>query len=133
MMGSFIDPVGWMTWVGTSAPDTIFYAEFGNYGQGALTKNRVTWKGLKFITSKEVSKFTVNPFIQGDKWVKDTGVPYKSRNLIYSYSFRKRAHLLYFLQCGCNTQIIFHPKTDLLDPRKTYTPHKELKLITYTI
>lgn len=78
MMESFIDPKGWMPWVGTSAPDTIFYAEFGNYGQGAVTKKRVTWKGLKFITSKEASKFTVNPFIQGEKWVKDTGVPYKS-------------------------------------------------------
>ncbi|PWA56828.1 root hair specific 12 [Artemisia annua] len=32
MMGSFIDPMGWMPWVGTSAPATIFYAEFGNYG-----------------------------------------------------------------------------------------------------
>ncbi|KAD3640415.1 hypothetical protein R6Q59_003218 [Mikania micrantha] len=78
MMGSLIDPKGWLPWVGTSAPDTIFYAEFANYGAGAVIKNRVTWKGLKFITSKQASKFTVKPFIQGDKWVKDTGVPYKS-------------------------------------------------------
>ncbi|KAK9074951.1 hypothetical protein SSX86_003270 [Deinandra increscens subsp. villosa] len=78
MMGSLIDPKGWLPWVGTSAPDTIFYAEFGNFGAGAVTKNRVIWKGLKFITSKQASKFTVKPFIQGDKWVKDTGVPYKS-------------------------------------------------------
>ena len=67
-----------MPWVGTSVPDTIFYAGFGNYGPGVVTKNRVTWKGLKFIASKEASKFTVNPFIQGKKWVKDTGMPYKS-------------------------------------------------------
>ena len=46
MMGSFIDPKGWMPWVGTSAPDTIFYAEFGNYGPGALTKNRVVLQVL---------------------------------------------------------------------------------------
>nr|GEW19629.1 putative pectinesterase/pectinesterase inhibitor 24 [Tanacetum cinerariifolium] len=78
IMGSLINPKGWMPWVGTSAPNTIFYAEYGNYGTGAVTKNRVTWKGLKFITSKEASKFTVIPLIQGDIWVKDTGVPYKS-------------------------------------------------------
>ncbi|KAK9065075.1 hypothetical protein SSX86_016458 [Deinandra increscens subsp. villosa] len=78
MMGGFIDPKGWMPWVGTSAPNTIFYAEFGNYGAGAVTKNRVKWKGLKFIASKQASKFTVKPFIQGDKWVKDASVPYKS-------------------------------------------------------
>ncbi|KAI7740427.1 hypothetical protein M8C21_010042 [Ambrosia artemisiifolia] len=77
-MAGLIDPKGWMPWVGTSAPDTIFYAEFGNYGPGAVTKNRVKWKGLKFITSKQASKFTVKPFIQGNKWVKDAGVPYKS-------------------------------------------------------
>ena len=46
MMGCFIDPMGWMPWVGTSAPDTIFYAEFGNYGPGALTKNRVVLQVL---------------------------------------------------------------------------------------
>ncbi|KAI3695789.1 hypothetical protein L1987_78790 [Smallanthus sonchifolius] len=78
MMGSLINPKGWLPWVGTSAPDTIFYAEFANYGAGAVTENRVTWKGLKFITSKQASKFTVKPFIQGDKWVRDAGVPYKS-------------------------------------------------------
>ncbi|XP_076901150.1 putative pectinesterase/pectinesterase inhibitor 24 [Bidens hawaiensis] len=78
MMGSLIDPKGWLPWVGSSAPFTIFYAEYANYGPGGVTTNRVTWKGLKFITSKQASKFTVTPFIQGDKWVKDAGVPYKS-------------------------------------------------------
>ncbi|KAL3647430.1 hypothetical protein CASFOL_008398 [Castilleja foliolosa] len=47
VMGSFIDPKGWMPWVGDSAPNTIFYAEFQNSGSGAMTKNRVNWKGLK--------------------------------------------------------------------------------------
>ncbi|KAD7117570.1 hypothetical protein E3N88_04838 [Mikania micrantha] len=78
MMDGFIDPKGWMPWVGTSAPNTIFYAEFGNHGAGSVTKKRVKWKGLKFITSKQASKFTVGSFIHGDKWVKDAGVPYKS-------------------------------------------------------
>ncbi|KAK9065076.1 hypothetical protein SSX86_016459 [Deinandra increscens subsp. villosa] len=77
MMGSLIDPTGWLPWVGTAAPDTIFYAEFANYGPGAVTKNRVAWKGLKFITSKQASKFTVDSFINGDKWINGTGVAYK--------------------------------------------------------
>ncbi|KAI3664843.1 hypothetical protein L6452_43452 [Arctium lappa] len=78
MMGSLIHPNGWLPWVGTTAPNTIFYAEFANYGPGAVTKNRVTWKGLKFITKKQASKFSVKSFIEGDKWIKATGVPYKS-------------------------------------------------------
>ncbi|KVI03124.1 hypothetical protein Ccrd_018582 [Cynara cardunculus var. scolymus] len=78
MMGSLIDPKGWLPWVGTTAPNTIFYAEFANYGPGADTKKRVNWKGLKFITKKQASKFSVKSFIEGDKWIKATGVPYKS-------------------------------------------------------
>ncbi|XP_059295004.1 probable pectinesterase/pectinesterase inhibitor 46 [Lycium ferocissimum] len=77
-MASFIDPKGWLPWVGTTAPDTIFYAEYKNFGPGAVTKNRVTWKGLKLnITSKEANKFSVKQFVQGDKWLPSTGVTFK--------------------------------------------------------
>ncbi|KAJ8545022.1 hypothetical protein K7X08_017605 [Anisodus acutangulus] len=38
-MASFIDPKGWLPSVGTTAPDTIFYAEYKNFGPGAVTKN----------------------------------------------------------------------------------------------
>ncbi|CAN4078514.1 unnamed protein product [Withania somnifera] len=77
-MSSFIHPKGWLPWVGTSAPDTIYYAEYRNFGPGAVTKNRVNWKGLKLnITSKEASKFSVKHFIQGDKWLPSTGVTFK--------------------------------------------------------
>ncbi|KAI3471068.1 hypothetical protein Pfo_027731 [Paulownia fortunei] len=79
VMGSFIDPKGWLPWVGTSAPNTIFYAEFQNLGPGAVTKNRVNWRGLKLnLTASQVKKFTVGPFINGDKWIPATGVSYKS-------------------------------------------------------
>lgn len=77
MMGSLVDPKGWLPWVGTTAPDTIFYAEFQNFGPGSSTKNRVKWKGLKSINSKVASKFTVKPFINGDKWLNGAGVNYK--------------------------------------------------------
>ncbi|KAL0403080.1 UNVERIFIED_CONTAM: putative pectinesterase/pectinesterase inhibitor 46 [Sesamum radiatum] len=79
VMGSLIDPKGWLPWVGTSAPKTIFYAEFQNLGPGAVTKNRVNWSGLKLnISSAQAKKFTVGPFIKGDKWIPATGVHYKS-------------------------------------------------------
>ncbi|PHT56219.1 putative pectinesterase/pectinesterase inhibitor 24 [Capsicum baccatum] len=78
MMAGFIDPKGWLPWVGTTAPDTIYYAEYRNFGPGAVTKNRVNWKGLKLnITSKEAKKFSVKQFIQGDKWLPSTEVAFK--------------------------------------------------------
>ncbi|KAM7511837.1 hypothetical protein LguiB_010712 [Lonicera macranthoides] len=77
MIGSLVDPKGWLPWVGTTAPNTIFYAEFQNFGPGSSTKNRVKWKGLKSIDSKVASKFTAKPFINGDKWLKGAGVNYK--------------------------------------------------------
>ncbi|XP_050216484.1 probable pectinesterase/pectinesterase inhibitor 46 [Mercurialis annua] len=78
MMDSFINPTGWLPWVGDSAPPTIFYAEYQNFGPGSSTKDRVKWKGLKNITHKQASKFTANAFLQGDKWIQQSGVTYKS-------------------------------------------------------
>lgn len=79
-LGSLINPSGWLPWVGNSAPDTIFYAEFQNFGPGASTKNRVKWKGLKNITTKEASKYTVKTFLKGDRWIPSSGVPYYVTN-----------------------------------------------------
>ncbi|PRQ56006.1 putative pectinesterase [Rosa chinensis] len=77
-MGSLIHPDGWLPWVGTTAPDSIFYSEFQNFGPGSVTKNRVKWKGLKTITSKVAGKFTVHSFLEGTNWISDASVPYKS-------------------------------------------------------
>lgn len=77
MMGSLIDPAGWLPWTGNTAPPTIFYSEFENFGPGASTKNRVKWKGLKTITNKQASKFTVKAFIRGEGWLAGTGISYK--------------------------------------------------------
>ncbi|XP_031124158.1 probable pectinesterase/pectinesterase inhibitor 46 [Ipomoea triloba] len=78
VMGSLVDPKGWLPWVGDSAPDTIFYGEFQNFGPGAVTGGRVKWKGLKVnITSQIASKFSVKQFIQGDKWIPATGARFK--------------------------------------------------------
>lgn len=76
-MGGFIHPSGWLPWVGNSGPDTIFYTEFQNYGAGSSTRNRVKWKGVKYVDTKQASRFTVKPFLQGDKWIPND-VTYKS-------------------------------------------------------
>ncbi|KAI4323654.1 hypothetical protein L6164_023243 [Bauhinia variegata] len=75
-MDEFIHPDGWLPWVGNSAPDTIFYAEFQNVGAGAATKNRVKWKGLRTISARQANRFTVRTFLQGDRWITASGVPY---------------------------------------------------------
>ncbi|KAJ0983751.1 hypothetical protein J5N97_002107 [Dioscorea zingiberensis] len=79
-LASFIDPSGWLPWTGNSAPDTIFYAEYQNYGAGSSTKKRVRWKGLRSLTSEQAARFSVGSFIGagGDKWLPKTGVPFNS-------------------------------------------------------
>ncbi|CAH8389478.1 unnamed protein product [Eruca vesicaria subsp. sativa] len=77
-LNGFIDPKGWLPWVGDSAPDTIFYGEYKNTGAGASTRNRVKWKGLRFLSTNEANRFTVKPFIGGDRWLPTTKVPFRS-------------------------------------------------------
>ncbi|CAN6926472.1 unnamed protein product [Brassica oleracea] len=77
-LNGFIDPKGWLPWVGDSAPDTIFYGEYKNTGAGASTKNRVKWKGLRFLSTKDANRFTVKPFIDGKRWLPTTKVPFRS-------------------------------------------------------
>ncbi|XP_020593245.1 pectinesterase-like [Phalaenopsis equestris] len=73
-----VDPAGWLAWTGNSAPDTIFYAEQGNFGAGASTKNRVKWKGFRVLDAKQASKFTTRDFIGGDSWIGKADVPFQS-------------------------------------------------------
>ncbi|XWS65507.1 hypothetical protein CRYUN_Cryun05aG0119000 [Craigia yunnanensis] len=77
-IGSLIHPAGWLPWSGTTAPKTIFYSEYKNIGPGSSTKDRVQWKGFRNITDNEAKKFTVKEFLQGEKWISDAGVSYKS-------------------------------------------------------
>lgn len=77
-MNGFIDPAGWLPWLGagTSVPDTIFYSEYQNYGPGSSLKKRVKWKGIEAMDSKQAGKFTVHGFIKGDSWIPKIGIPY---------------------------------------------------------
>ncbi|MED6191827.1 hypothetical protein PIB30_004488 [Stylosanthes scabra] len=77
-MEAIVEPSGWLPWVGNSAPDTIFYAEFENFGPGASTLNRVKWKGLRAISFKQASKFSVKAFLGGQRWIPASSAPFKS-------------------------------------------------------
>ncbi|RAL46286.1 hypothetical protein DM860_016719 [Cuscuta australis] len=75
----FIDPTGWSPWMGTFGLDTCWYAEYNNRGAGADTSKRVDWKGYQKQVSPQVaSQFTAGVYLQGDDWIKPTGIPYDS-------------------------------------------------------
>nr|GLL31973.1 pectinesterase-like [Ipomoea trifida] len=81
IMSSFIDgfiaPEGWSPWQGDFALNTLWYAEYGNRGPGANTASRVKWGGYKKNISPEIAKqFSPSVFLEGDAWIKRTGVPY---------------------------------------------------------
>ncbi|KQK10126.1 pectinesterase [Brachypodium distachyon] len=76
-LGPHVDPKGWLEWDGEFALRTLFYGEYQNEGPGAGTAGRVRWPGYHVITDRAVAlQFTVGKFIQGGRWLKDTGVDY---------------------------------------------------------
>lgn len=78
-LGDLIHPTGWLASNGTYGVDTLLYAEYDNQGPGADTSGRVHWKGYKVITNRtEALHYTVAPFIQGDNWLKRSGIPFTS-------------------------------------------------------
>ncbi|KAI3757523.1 hypothetical protein L6452_05063 [Arctium lappa] len=83
-MKTFIDahvnPKGWSPWGNTDfAFKTLYYGEYGCFGPGAVTQNRVKWPGYHIITSaSEASQFTVERLIAGRAWLRATEVPFIS-------------------------------------------------------
>ncbi|XP_058083084.1 pectinesterase-like [Magnolia sinica] len=75
-IGDLVQPVGWLPWEGDFALNSCFYAEYGNRGAGSDTSQRAKWKGIKGLTPERAEKFTVARFIQGNLWLKKSGVPY---------------------------------------------------------
>ncbi|KAL2542650.1 putative pectinesterase/pectinesterase inhibitor 32 [Abeliophyllum distichum] len=72
-----IRPEGWLEWNGGVYLDTLFYAEYMNYGPGACLGGRVKWPGYRIINeSAQVNQFTVAQFISGNTWLPSTGVNY---------------------------------------------------------
>ncbi|XP_057806047.1 pectinesterase-like [Salvia miltiorrhiza] len=75
-IGGFIDPTGWSPWTGDFAINTCYYGEYENKGAGSDTSGRVTWKGIKKITSKIAQSWTGGAAYGDDSWIKAAGVPY---------------------------------------------------------
>lgn len=79
-IGSFLKPVGWVSWVANvDPPATIFYAEHQNSGPGSDVAQRVKWTGYKStLTADDLGKFTLASFIQGPEWLPDTAAAFDS-------------------------------------------------------
>ncbi|TKY72936.1 Pectinesterase/pectinesterase inhibitor PPE8B [Spatholobus suberectus] len=70
-------PEGWLEWNGDFALDTLYYAEYMNYGPGAGLADRVKWSGYHVMNdSSQASNFTVTQFIEGNLWLPSTGVTF---------------------------------------------------------
>lgn len=76
-IGDHIHPSGWSVWDGDFALKTLYYGEYMNNGPRAGTSKRVKWAGYRVIANAaEASKFTVTGLVQGNVWLKSTGVTY---------------------------------------------------------
>ncbi|XP_057432735.1 pectinesterase/pectinesterase inhibitor PPE8B-like [Lotus japonicus] len=76
-MSDVVSPEGWLEWSGTLYLDTLYYAEYNNYGPGARLDRRVKWAGFHVITdSSQASEFTVSELIMGEQWLPSTGVAF---------------------------------------------------------
>ena len=65
-LGKHIRPEGWHNWNNAKNEETARYAEYGNKGEGASTKNRVKWS--KQLTKKEAAKVTLFDAFGEDCW-----------------------------------------------------------------
>ncbi|XP_058782442.1 probable pectinesterase/pectinesterase inhibitor 44 [Vicia villosa] len=78
-ISNMLNPQGWLEWEGSPEYlDTLFFAEYNNYGPGANTENRVKWSGYHLLNFDQASNFTVANFILGDQWLPSTGIPFTS-------------------------------------------------------
>jgi pectinesterase len=67
-MDSHIIPAGWDNWRNIENEKTVFYAEYGSTGPGAVTQQRVAWS--KQLTGDVLKEYTI-PAILGDWTVAD--------------------------------------------------------------
>lgn len=78
-LDGLVNPKGWGEWDGDFALSTLYYGEYMNTGNGASTRDRVNWPGFHVLSSaNEASPFTVNQFLQGERWIPASGVPFWS-------------------------------------------------------
>ncbi|WOH15834.1 hypothetical protein DCAR_0935380 [Daucus carota subsp. sativus] len=76
-LDDIIDPQGWLPWENTDTGlDTLYYGEYQNRGPGAVTNQRVTWKGFRVMDFSDAKKFTVRNFLQGEEWLPLINIPF---------------------------------------------------------
>ncbi|XP_044471501.1 pectinesterase/pectinesterase inhibitor PPE8B-like [Mangifera indica] len=76
-ISNIVRPEGWLEMNGSLGLDTLYYAEYMNYGEGAGVSSRVKWPGYHVLnSSSEAINFTVAQFLLGDLWLPSTGVQY---------------------------------------------------------
>ncbi|XP_073310040.1 probable pectinesterase/pectinesterase inhibitor 58 [Primulina huaijiensis] len=80
ILESFLDdciqPQGWLPWNATFALETLFYTEFNNRGPAAPKSERSKWAGVKELPSERIERFTASKFLDGNRWIPPSGVPY---------------------------------------------------------
>lgn len=79
-LDNVVQPEGWLAWSKMSTSvNLLFYAEYKNRGAGADTSKRVNWPGYHVLHDEtEVENFTVENFIDGTKWLPETGIPFRT-------------------------------------------------------
>ncbi|KAK9724483.1 hypothetical protein RND81_05G076000 [Saponaria officinalis] len=78
-IGPLVDSAGWMPWNGNQFLNTLYYAEYANFGPGSKVRRRVKWGGFHVIKNPGVaSLFTVGQFIAGKTWLPTTGIPFSA-------------------------------------------------------
>ncbi|KAL9285794.1 putative hydrolase [Arabidopsis thaliana] len=78
-IGDLVDPAGWTPWEGETGLSTLHYREYQNRGPGAVTSRRVKWSGFKVMKDpKQATEFTVAKLLDGETWLKESRIPYKS-------------------------------------------------------
>ncbi|EEF44239.1 Pectinesterase U1 precursor, putative [Ricinus communis] len=64
-----IHPEGWNAWDFVHHENQITFAEYGNFGPGADTKNRVSW--AKKLSHQTLCKLVSMSFIDTENWIQD--------------------------------------------------------------
>ncbi|KAK9063262.1 hypothetical protein SSX86_017132 [Deinandra increscens subsp. villosa] len=77
-LDGFVNPKGWLPWGNTDfAFTTLYYGEYGCFGNGSALGNRVNWTGYHpDMTSTDAQDFTVSGLIAGRMWLPATGVSF---------------------------------------------------------
>ncbi|KAJ4841275.1 hypothetical protein Tsubulata_042612 [Turnera subulata] len=75
-LSEIINPLGWEGMYGNEKTNTIFFAEYNNYGPGANVQGRVKWPGYyKALSPVKARQFATYGFIDGESWVRARGIP----------------------------------------------------------